>query len=75
MSSDKTGGSAYPVLTPDMNLGDTAGPGMTLRDYFAGQALAGMCASKIAERNKSPKMATMSYMLADAMIKEREEPQ
>lgn len=37
----KNGGSAFPVFTSDMNLGDTAGPGMTIRDFFAAMALAG----------------------------------
>jgi len=37
MSKDN-GGPAFPVFTPDMNVGDDAGPGMSLRDWFAGHA-------------------------------------
>jgi len=29
------GGAAFPNITPDMNI--QGGPGMSLRDYFAGQ--------------------------------------
>ena len=44
--------------------------GMTLRDYFAGQALMGMLARTVYNRNS---MAKFSYQYADAMLKEREE--
>lgn len=56
---------AFPV--PDNT---TGGSGMTLRDYFAGQALMGMLADHtgvpIPER-----FAQLSYEIADAMLKER----
>ena len=39
----KDGGHAFPNITPDMNV--DGGPGMTLRDYFAGQALVGYAAN------------------------------
>ena len=44
--------------------------GMTLRDYFAGQALAGL------SQNRNTKLATdvgNAYKMADLMLKEREE--
>lgn len=44
--------------------------GMSLRDYFAGQALAGICAA-----GGGPKydfIAAHAYALADAMLKARE---
>jgi hypothetical protein len=44
--------------------------GMTLRDYFAGQALAGMLADPECDGNGAS-MAKSSYQLADAMITER----
>ena len=48
---------------------------MTLRDWFAGQALAGLLAmnadSRINSRNDSP-IVRWAYNLADAMIAERE---
>lgn len=43
--------------------------GMTLRDYFAGQALAGMLAYQSHDPNWT---ATTAYGFADAMLKERE---
>jgi hypothetical protein len=55
-------------------------PGMTLRDWFAGQALAGVMASPhIADHAGTNKtdaefvsgLAMRSYMLADAMLAER----
>ena len=47
-----------------------ASPGMTLRDYFAGQALAGLCADS--DVNEPPDvMARSSYGLADAMLAAR----
>jgi hypothetical protein len=42
--------------------------GMTLRDYFAGQALAGMNNSI---RDTEIEISTKSYAIADAMIAER----
>ena len=50
--------------------------GMTLRDYFAGQALVGILAdSKIKGGVKSDYdcIATASYLYADAMLKARED--
>jgi hypothetical protein len=51
-------------------------PGMTLRDWFAGQALTGIVyslkSSGITERD-IPKMATDCYFVADAMLKAREQ--
>ena len=49
---------------------DQARSGMSLRDYFAGQALTGLLAHASGEDpGKSPSMA---YKLADAMLAERE---
>lgn len=55
--------------------------GMTLRDYFAGQALIGFCANtdlvKIMEQGNSgnsiENVAEFTYKYADAMLKQREE--
>ncbi len=47
--------------------------GMSLRDYFAGQALAGLCAngeSVIIDGERTPIQAA-AYRLADAMLAER----
>ena len=43
-------------------------PGMTLRDYFAGQALAGLST----RHGGGEVLAQASYQIADAMLKERE---
>lgn len=46
-------------------------PGMDLRDYFAGQALAGLCSVVWMGRAKAEDIARMAYADADAMLKER----
>jgi hypothetical protein len=45
---------------------------MTLRDWFAGQALAGMCADPDMGSNTADAIAGSAYSLADAMLKARE---
>ncbi len=45
------------------------GQGMSLRDYFAGQALA----SVMIDFHAHPGTAEYCYKMADAMLKEREE--
>ena len=50
--------------------------GMTLRDYFAGQALVGHCANQHNEpNNDNYNLARESYRLADSMLKERKNEQ
>lgn len=60
--TDKTGGSAFPRDNMNAELS-----GMTLRDYFAGQAISGLSLTDIPE-----KTAHWAYALADAMLKRRE---
>lgn len=69
------GGPAFPSSN-DVKLGDigTHGhAGMSLRDFFAGQALAGWLASfsedEVVDR---PSIVTFAYGIADAMLAERE---
>ena len=73
------GGSAFPQVESDNELSDKhAGGwshaysygGMSLRDYFAGQALAGLCANgqAVGRMYAHPQAA---YFLADAMLRER----
>ena len=63
---EKTGGSAFPY-NPESSL-----CGLTIRDYFAGQALAGymlnFAASHIGDTDNAAKYL---YRIADAMIAER----
>ncbi len=81
------GGNAFPESykgndKPHEGIGD----GMTLRDYFAGQAMQGILASysdiermrmaaegwkKSGENTFEEYLSSMSYQQADAMIKER----
>ena len=70
MSASKDGGPAFP--TPDCSEwdGELRTTGMTLRDYFAGQALISVIARN---SNRAPKeWATDAYLTADAMLRERE---
>ena len=65
--SKQDGGPAFPLK----NLG--LYPGLTIRDYFAGQALAGMLANTDIDKPPGP-LAEDAYMLADAMLAERDVP-
>jgi len=47
-------------------------PGMTLRDYFAGQVLAGAIANpNLKHKISTTKVAQNAYSLADAMLEKR----
>ena len=62
------GGSAFPAMLPGGNYCTT---GMSLRDWFAGQALAGLLAdSNILGTDKW--FAEAVYRYADAMLNARE---
>jgi len=61
----KNGGSAFPGSYKDGNA-----RGMTLRDYFAGQALAGICAARGEGTHEF--LAEWAYGIAEAMLAERE---
>lgn len=70
MSND--GGPAFPVgNTANMN----GTMGMTLRDYFAGQALGGINANVSWDENGWMDRAKAAYSAADAMLASREEGQ
>jgi hypothetical protein len=71
---DKDGGQAFPRSVAKASSGVIPGPrGMTLRDYFAGQALAGYSASDehFCEWTHR-ETADQAYAAADAMIAERD---
>ena len=67
------GGPAHPVTITDKS-GQIAPtyPGMSLRDYFAGQALVGILASR-SNVYETVFNAEMAYCNADAMLAERGE--
>lgn len=63
----KDGGCAFPATMPYSDAG------MSLREYFAGQAIVGILAG-----NEDPvvdRCAQLAYEIADAMLKERERHQ
>lgn len=65
----ESGGPAFPVIIPGR--GGNGWQGMTLRDWFAGQALAGMLGDP--ERRGSAKdFSHYAYEMADAMLAKRE---
>jgi hypothetical protein len=79
MNEIKDGGWAFPQQSVWVgDAGDeafvSAFPGMSLRDWFAGQALAGQMASEgYAVGLRGPKTsAARAYEFADAMIAERD---
>ena len=69
------GGPAFPVVAVFDKDGQALGvvPGMSVRDYMAGQALAGMMANPMYDNNSTRNLAQQAYMTADAMIKERDD--
>lgn len=82
MSAHEDGGPAFPSSIAVGSAGDvyrswTEGyGGMTLRDWFAGQALAGLLASPnwgpVDGRAAEERYAMSAYLQADAMLVERE---
>ena len=68
----KDGGAAFPRTVQSWNGNLTAFDGMSLRDWFAGQALAGQLSNEDAD---PVKIAKWSYSFADAMIAAREATQ
>ncbi len=72
------GGPAFPTHgghhPDDDPRNHTLGGGMSMRDWFAGQALAGIMAGWPAnERISEARAAKTSYLAADAMIVARDE--
>ena len=63
--------AAFPVVVPaDW---DSVQNGMSLRDYFAGQALVGLLAGRQPSNAYPPEhIAETSYALAEAMMQERD---
>lgn len=76
--SNKTGGPAFPqsgVCTPEINSWDSedfGGRGLTVRDYFAAKALAGICSNPDTWGLAAPEIVKQSFLIADAMLRARE---
>ncbi|MFQ6183618.1 hypothetical protein ACLMJV_16945 [Sinorhizobium meliloti] len=60
------GGAAFPVQSSTWDY-----KGLTVRDWFAGQALAGLCANPVFSENDNDELAVIAYETADAMIAAR----
>lgn len=73
---NNAGGPAFPVLTyeykgtGDLHPSPTIEYGMTLRDWFAGQALIGY----LSKGGSMPEVIEYAYRAADAMLEARKEP-
>jgi hypothetical protein len=69
MNTPNDGGPAFPI--PRFHTWQDKVPGMSLRDWFAGQALAGLCANRDYVDESFPSIAEYAYHHADAMLKAR----
>lgn len=67
MTTINDGGPAFPVADENQGWGS---PGMSLRDWFAGQALAGLLADPATSPDHSL-VARVCYNYADAMLAAR----
>ena len=73
------GGAAFPYVEIDSRHGTRVECGMSLRDWFAGQSLAGLTSlgknlhdkSVSCEATLADVVASQSYAIADAMLKAR----
>ena len=63
--------AAYP-LDPSLNPDLERHAGMTLRDWFAGQAIASLAGRMFREEVYESDIARWAYTVADAMLAERE---
>jgi hypothetical protein len=71
------GGPAFPVTIQTSDDSTETYFGMTLRDWFAGQALTGLLGAEddfiqdLIERHETCSLSALSYRMADAMIAAR----
>lgn len=67
------GGPVYPIIrTPGVDILES--PGISLRDWFAGQIVSGIIANPHFSPNTSPlQAAAHAYATADAMLAARKE--
>jgi hypothetical protein len=74
MNQNETGGPAFPFpgsLYPDGSTCEPGELGMSLRDYFAAKAMQGQLSRPNAAYLSEKEVANVAYMVADAMLKER----
>lgn len=73
MANVDDGGNAFPFLELDQETGGVCAQhlGLSKRDWFAGQALAGIAADWPTSPDNLAKAAQLAYSLADLMIAER----
>lgn len=62
----------FPQALQAGNLAQATG-GMTLRDYFAAQAMQGICASGPSISFTNDRIAEEAYAMADAMLRARQQ--
>lgn len=75
MSKKNDGGPAFPKIVEGIGGTVQSIGGMSLRDYFASQALAGTMASgseAVQSKEQAAFIATESYLMADAMLAARD---
>lgn len=79
LNSKDTGGPAFPVQSVYIEDQETNSRGMTLRDYFAAQAMTGAQIWDAILNGKNTQfsggvetLAEVAYAVADAMLKARE---
>ena len=76
MSTINDGGPAFPCSNEQLTHGNPqvgdAWSGMSLRDYFAGQALMGFMANTKRPTTYAADDAAWAYTIADAMLAARE---
>jgi hypothetical protein len=71
-TQQNNGGPAFPYREEDGQGGYEQHQGMSLRDYFAAQALVGMLSEGRSNSNAKHWMPEEAYELADAMLAARE---
>ena len=69
--TEKDGGQAYPAAWGNPEQGGDYVPGMTLRDWFAGQALAALISHYEGEDGSMDGIPADAFQYADAMIAAR----
>jgi hypothetical protein len=67
---------AFPTIQHELVAGfatETSHPGMSLRDWFAGQALVGLLADGKFLPESDDEIGTGAYEIADAMLRARDQ--